>query len=185
MERSIHHYEVALGIASSPNWHISLFWIHFSLADLFFEEGRFDDAHAHIEHAKSHAINNPYNLARASLLQAGFWYQRHMFEEAKSEALRALDVFEKLRVTNDGELTRGLLGKMDSDLVTPDESADDGELLEIVILVACIISSCLNWVTRPEWRWRCSPRILWIYPSASHSNVSRPFEFPPLIPRSS
>ena len=144
MEKAIYHFEVALGISSSLNWHIPLFWIHFSLAQLFSEEGRLDDAHAHVEHAKSHAVNNPYNLARASLLQARFWYRRHMFEEAESEALRALDVFEKLGVTDDAECTRELLGKMNLDLVTHDESAGNGELPEIVILFVCINSSCLD-----------------------------------------
>ena len=67
-----------------------------------------------------------------------------MFEEAESEALRALDVFEKLGVTDDAECTRELLGKMNLDLVTHDESAGNGELLEIVILFVCINSSCLD-----------------------------------------
>jgi len=149
-EKAIHHFEVALGIASSLNWHIPLFWIHFSLGQLFFEEGRLDDARVHVEHAKSHAVDNPYNLARASLLQARFLYRRHMFEEAKSEALRALEVSEKLGVTDDVECTRKLFGKMVLDLVTHDESAGDGELLEIVTLFVCINSSCLDWVTKPE-----------------------------------
>jgi hypothetical protein len=36
-----------------------------------------------------------------------------MFEEAKSEALHALDVFEKLGAANDAERTRALLGEID------------------------------------------------------------------------
>jgi tetratricopeptide (TPR) repeat protein len=59
-KEAIHHFEVALGIASSLNNHTELFWIHYALAQVFFGEDRFDDAHAHIERAKSHAINNAY-----------------------------------------------------------------------------------------------------------------------------
>ena len=38
-----------------------------------------------------------------------------MFEEAKSEALCNLDVFEKLGATHDAEHTRGLLRRIDPD----------------------------------------------------------------------
>ena len=44
-----------------------------------------------------------YLLARAPWLQAWFWYHQDMFEEAESEALRALGIFEKLGATNDVE----------------------------------------------------------------------------------
>jgi tetratricopeptide (TPR) repeat protein len=71
-EKAIYHFEAALGIASSFNWHDQLFWIHYSLAELFLDEGRFDDAHAHVERAKSHAVDNAYYLGRAMELQARF-----------------------------------------------------------------------------------------------------------------
>ena len=126
-EKAFHHYEAALEIASSLNLDSQLFWIHYSLSDLFFEEDRFDDAHAHVERAKSHAINDPYNSARASRLQARFLDRQNRFKEAKSEALRALGTFEKLGATDDVEYTRELLGQIDrnargvdSDLATPD-----------------------------------------------------------------
>jgi tetratricopeptide (TPR) repeat protein len=61
-EKAIYHFEVALGIASPFNWHNLLFWIHYELANLFLDERRFDDAHAHIEHATSHTVNSTYNL---------------------------------------------------------------------------------------------------------------------------
>ena len=114
-EKAIHHLEVALGIASSLNIAYDLFWVHFSLAEVVFDEGRFEDAHAHTEHAKSHAVDDAYNKARALLLQAGFWHKQHILEEAKSEALRALDVFEKLGAAKDAEWTRGILRQIDSD----------------------------------------------------------------------
>jgi len=112
-EKAILHFEVALRIASSLNLHRELFRVHSLLADLFSREGRFDDAHTHVEQAKFHAVGDAYLLARASRLQAGFWGQRHMFEEAKSEALRALGAFEKLGAANDVEDTRKLLEQID------------------------------------------------------------------------
>ena len=144
-EKAVHHFEQALEIASSLMAVDRLvFWIRLSLAELFSGEGRLNDAHAHIEQAKSYAVNDAYLLARASRLQAGFWDQQHMFGEAKSEALRALDVFEKLGAADDAEKTRELLGEidydargMDSDLAISDESDDDGELLETMLLVVC------------------------------------------------
>ena len=129
-EKAIHHFEVALGIASSLGEAYRAFWIHFDLAKLFSREGRFNDAHTHVEQAKSHAVNNAYLLARASRLQARFWYQQHMFEEAKCEVLRALGVFEKLGATNDAERARKLLGRINRNAqengpATSDESDDD------------------------------------------------------------
>ena len=86
-EEAIHHYVVALRIASSPNWHDQLFWAHYALAELFFGESRFGDAHNHIEHAKSHVINDAYNLDHAMELQANFRYGQRVFEKVKIEAL--------------------------------------------------------------------------------------------------
>ena len=82
-EKAIHHFKVALRIASPFSWHDEMFWVHYSLAELFFGEGRFDDGQAHIERAKSHAVNNAYRLGRAMKLQARVWYKQRMFEEAK------------------------------------------------------------------------------------------------------
>ena len=130
MEKAIHHFEVALGITSSLGAASRAFWIHFDLAKLFSREGRFNDAHTRAEQAKSHAVNNSYLLARASLLQVRFWYRQRMFEEAKYEALRALGVFEKLGATSNAERARKLLGRVDrnargNDLAISDESDDD------------------------------------------------------------
>ena len=58
--------------------------INYSLAEPFFSENRFDDAHVHVERAKSHAINNPYDLSRTMELQAKFRYKERKFEEAMS-----------------------------------------------------------------------------------------------------
>ena len=117
-EKAINHFKTALQIASSFNWHSRLFWINCSLAELFFSESRFDDAYTHFEHAKSHAINDPYNLGRAMELQAGFWLKEHKLEEAKSEALRAIDVFEKFGAAKDVEGCRAILRDIEKEMET-------------------------------------------------------------------
>jgi len=114
-EKAISHFEVALGIASSFNWHGQLFWIHHSLAQLFLGEDRFDDAHTHIEQAKSHTANNTYYLGRAMELQARVWYKQRRLEEARSEALRAADVYEKLGAAQDLKSCRRLLRRTEDE----------------------------------------------------------------------
>jgi len=94
--KAINHLETAIRIATAFSWHGRLFWIHHSLVQLYSSENRFDDAHAHIERAKSHTTTSLYNLGRAMQLRARVWYKQRRLEEAKSEALRAVDVFEKL-----------------------------------------------------------------------------------------
>ena len=75
IEKAIDHYQTALGIASSFGWAGPQFWNNYSLAQLFFSEKRFDDAHAYIQHAKSHTASDTHNLGRAMELQAEFWYK--------------------------------------------------------------------------------------------------------------
>ena len=106
--KALKHFEIALEIASS-NWHEQLFWIYHSLAELFLGEKRFDDARAHIEHARSHAINSPRNMARTMHLEARVWYKNGRFEEARSQAMRALDAYEKLGATQYAEHCRRIL----------------------------------------------------------------------------
>ena len=131
-EKTIHHFEVALGIASSFSWHHALFWVHYDLAQVFLDKGRFDDAHTHIEHAKSHTIDSAYNLGLAMKLRAAVWYRQRRLEDARSEALRAADVFEKLGVTRGLERSRGILRDIEKELNTPvasGQSALNCELL--------------------------------------------------------
>jgi len=144
-EKAIHHFEVALGIASSFNMVHQLCWVHYSLGLLFFWEHRFDDAHAQIERAKSHAIDDAYSLGRAMELQAEFWYYRGMYEMAKIEASHAAEVYEKLGAAHDLGRCRELLQWIDermSNLVVSDESGIGGELLETLPLPACINVPC-------------------------------------------
>jgi len=109
MEKAIHHYEIALGTASSLNWQDLSFSVHYCLAELFLDQRRFDDAHAHIKQAKSHTSRCAYNLGRAMELQANIWYGQRRLEEARSEALCAIDVYEKLGAANDVEDCKKIL----------------------------------------------------------------------------
>ena len=114
-EKAARHFRIALRIASPFNWSNLSFTIHHSLADLVFNEGRPDEAQAHIERAKWHAVNghDTYLLACAMWTQARFWRKQHRFEDAESEALRALDLFEKFGATNEVEGVRKLLRRID------------------------------------------------------------------------
>ena len=69
-EKVIHHFEMALGIASAFNGHDEAFWIHCYLADLFRKQGEFDNANAHIERANSHAVNDAHKRGRVVQMQA-------------------------------------------------------------------------------------------------------------------
>ena len=111
--KATNHYAAALEIASPFGWHNEQFWIYYSQARLFSDEGRFDDASAHVEQAKAHAANSAYHLGRAMELQAGFWYRQRRFYEAKSEVLRAADVYGKVGATKDVEDCRELLREID------------------------------------------------------------------------
>jgi len=56
-------------------------------------------------------------------LQAYLWFKQRRFEEAKSEALGAAGVFEKLRAAKDLEECKKLLRdiEVEMNLVSPDE----------------------------------------------------------------
>jgi len=107
--KAIDHLEVALRIASSFEWHRESFWAHFRLARLFYHEGRLDDANTQIGCAKSHSVNNVIQLAYAMEVRARIWYEQDKLEEAKSETLSAIAVFEKLGFLDNVEGCRKLL----------------------------------------------------------------------------
>ena len=111
--KAIDHFNTVLEAASSFNWHFQLFWIHYALAQLFFNEGRFDDAHTHIECAKSLAVNNSYHLGRAVEQRAWFWFRQRKFEEARSAASHAAVVYEGLGATQDVDDCSALLRKIE------------------------------------------------------------------------
>jgi tetratricopeptide (TPR) repeat protein len=113
-EKAIDHFKTALEIASSFNWDSSLFRTHYSLADLFFNKGRFDDAHTHIEHAKFHAVNDAYHLGLAVELQARSLRAEQKLREAGSAASHAADVYARLGLPADVERCRALLQEIES-----------------------------------------------------------------------
>ena len=100
-EKAIHHFEVALEIASAFNWHTRLFWINYSLAELFRDENDFNNAHIHVEQAKSQTGEGTYLLGRATELQARIFHKQGRLEDARSEALRAKEIYEKLGLSED------------------------------------------------------------------------------------
>ena len=136
-KKAISYHETAIGIASSFNWLDLLFWNNYNLAHLFFGEKRFDDAHIHVERAKSHAISSSYLLGRAMELQAGFWYEEGRFEEAKTEASRAVGVYEGIGAVKDMELCKTLLQNIEEKMKTADGSCKsnlNGKFLETMSL---------------------------------------------------
>ena len=108
-EKSVHHYEIALEIASRFDWREELFWIHHSLAALFLSGSNFNNAQSHVEQAKSHAAESRYRLGRAMEIQAGILYEQLNLEAAASELLGALEIFEKLGATKEAGRCRDLL----------------------------------------------------------------------------
>ena len=116
IEKAIRHYGMALGIAFSLNCHDALFSVHHGMARLFLDEGRFDDAHDHVERAKLHAVSSAYNLGCGMELQAGIWYAQGRFEDARSEALRAADVYEKLGIVKATDKCRTFVEKIQKEL---------------------------------------------------------------------
>ena len=114
MKKAVRHLEAALGIASSFNMVEQLFWVNLALAEAFCKEDEFEDAQTHVEHAKSHAVDSVYLLAYGMDQQARIWYRQHRFEEARSEALRALNAFERLGAARNVEIGKRLLQKMDA-----------------------------------------------------------------------
>ena len=101
IEQAINHFQVAIEIASGFSWDYQLFWNHYALAEVFFFECEFDEAHIHVESAKSHATNDPYRLGRATQLKTWFWYSQGMLEEAMAEVSSAIDLFERLGATEE------------------------------------------------------------------------------------
>jgi len=132
-EIAIDHFTTALGIASRLHLRDVQFWCHYCLARLFSDKGRFGDACARIKHSKLCAANEAYNLALAMVAHAYILSRQGRFEEAKSEILRAVEIFEKLGAVGDLERYRWLLwciGAKIKTAVATHEPDSDGESLE-------------------------------------------------------
>ena len=118
-EKALSYFETALGMATASNWHEPLFLIHCSMADLFFYRHKFEDAHTHIEQAKSYAINDIYRLGHATEMQAIFWLNESKFEEVRGEALRAIDFYKKVGAMKDVEGCQAILQNIEVALSKP------------------------------------------------------------------
>jgi hypothetical protein len=92
------------------------------MAEVFHSQDKFDEASAHINQAKSHAVNNTYWLGCAIYLQARVWCGQRRFEDAKSEGLLALEIFEKFSATKNVEKCRNLLQKVEQAIKTQSAS---------------------------------------------------------------
>ena len=110
---ALHHFEVALGLASPPNWNDELFWIHHSIAALLTDSDELEDAHAHIEQARSHAVGSTYYVGSATEMNAWIWYQQGRLEDARSEALCALEIYERLGAVADAWDCKELLRELE------------------------------------------------------------------------
>ena len=173
-EAAVRHHETALGIASSLDSGEQIAVLR-CLVHLLLGVERFDDVQVHLERFKSHSFKNPYDLGWTMALQAISWSKQGRFEEAKSEILRAITVFEK---TGGGSLTKciGILGEIEGKMrtVTPDESDGDGELPRLMALLLMSINS-----SHRARMMVVSPN----YPSASHARPpGRISQYSPLLP---
>ena len=110
--KAAHHFEIALGIATTLGLSDDLFWIRFAMAEMFFEQSAFDAADDHIERARSHT-DNAYKLGRAMELRANLWFKQSVFEKARLEASRAIDAYGKVGAAMDIEDCRVLLREID------------------------------------------------------------------------
>ena len=135
LEKAISHYKVVIATASLIDFQSSLFWGNYALARVYLAKGEVDDARAHIEQAKPHAVSVNYtpNVGRAMYLHAVILYtQDRKFEEARSEVLRAVDIFEKTEGMEEMvEMCRGLVQRIDRIKTDPVASYSEGEFLEI------------------------------------------------------
>ena len=111
-EKAIEHFEVALGLASSHDRDEEAFHIYRSLTLAFLREGRLDDANAHLERAKLRAANDPLCLADVMSSQAGVLFDEGRVEEAESEMLRVVDIYQELGNTTGAEIGREFLTTM-------------------------------------------------------------------------
>jgi tetratricopeptide (TPR) repeat protein len=113
MEKAIQHYEIALKLASVRNQQGHLFGIRASMVKLFQNEGRPNDANAHIEQLKLYAGDNAYYVGIAMMMQAVTWFQQRRLEEAKSEVLGAIEIFEQAGVAKEAKQCKFLLQRIE------------------------------------------------------------------------
>jgi len=127
-KKAVDHLQAAFEMASTSDWAQQLFWIHCDLARVLHDEGKYDETQAHVERAKSHALNHTYFLGHATKLQAELWYKQGKVEDARSEALRAIDVYERLGAARDVKGCSDLLRRIEGEAKKSHEPHDDDKV---------------------------------------------------------
>ena len=115
-DKAIHNFEVALGVASAPSWHEQLFPLYCCLARLLLDEGQVGEAQDYLERAKLHVLNHTYRLGHAMMLQARIWRKQGRLVEARLEALRAADVYERFGAVGDLENCDKFLQRVEEEM---------------------------------------------------------------------
>jgi hypothetical protein len=65
--------------------------------------------HTLTSNAKPYTANSAYSLGIVTMMEGFVWYRQHKFEEARSEVLRATEIYEKLGAADDVEKCREFL----------------------------------------------------------------------------
>ena len=112
-EKVIFHHEAAYEDIPHRSHRFSS---HCGRAKIRIAEGRFDDAEAQLEHAGSLAANDSAESGVLMLHRAYLLRGRGKFEEARSEAFRALDLVEKFGGGDNVEEVKGLLHLINKDM---------------------------------------------------------------------
>ena len=139
--KAVQHFEASIRIASPFDWHDPLFWAHFSLAELFCNKNEFANAQSHIEQAKSHVVDDAFQLGCAMNQQAQIWFCQGRLEEGRAEIICALETFEKLGATAELPGSRSILRRIERAIeqrLMSGDSDSNGEfshMIQLLILV--------------------------------------------------
>ena len=150
MEQATSHAETALrigGITVRSN----LFTRYHTMARIHMENGRFDDAEAQLEHARSLAAEDSSEHSRLVLLQAHLLVKQGKLEEARSEAPRALDLLQEHGAVDQVKEAEDLIQSIDEGMLQNAAMEDDIDALRKAV---------------PYWTWlqSVSPKWLWVRP---------------------
>ena len=80
---------------------------------MFLDEDEPDDPLLHIKQAKSNALDNAHNLGLATAFQAEILRRQGRLKEARSEASRAVEIFEKIGASGDARACKDLLKEIE------------------------------------------------------------------------
>ena len=102
-KKAIHHLEMGVKIALAFNRLDLLLGIRESLVSVLLYAGRFEDASAQVEQIKLGAADDLLSVGCAMKMQAQVWCRQRRLEDAKSEALRALEILENIGAAADAK----------------------------------------------------------------------------------